>query len=497
MLFGWDINEDYVRQATNQIAAQHQSKQVKLMTQDFFLHDWDAEIARHAGNLLLLGNPPWVTNSGLSAIAGANLPAKTNFQGLRGIAAQTGKSNFDISEWMLLRLVQALHGRTASMAFLCKTSTARKFLRHAWKTNLPLQHASLYGIDAKLNFGASVDSCLIYLKTGDPATQAAKLYHSLDAPEAVRSIGMIRGELVADLAAFRSSQHLEGLCPYRWRSGVKHDCSAVMELQPGRRGYYLNQLGETVALEPTYLFPLLKSTDLARGRTPGKRVLLVTQRSTGDSTTPIAHTAPNTWDYLQRHRSQFASRKSSIYRSRDPFCLFGIGAYAFLDWKIAVSGLHKDIHFRLFGPEDGRPVFFDDTCYYLSFQSEDEAVLVHQVLTSAPCRKLLSALVFLDSKRPITAELLHRLNLTAMAAEAGLGEQWKRWRLMPPSGDQVQQFEMVMEDRISSVSVQITASHPSRRDRKFPTAQTRRSIKQGMVRLVKTSKTVAAGPKSS
>ena len=31
-------------------------------------------------------------------------PTKENFQGFSGIAARTGKSNFDISEWMLIQL---------------------------------------------------------------------------------------------------------------------------------------------------------------------------------------------------------------------------------------------------------------------------------------------------------------------------------------------------------------------------------------------------------
>jgi len=37
-----------------------------------------------------------------------NLPKKSNFQGLRGLDARTGKSNFDIAEWMLIRLIEAL-----------------------------------------------------------------------------------------------------------------------------------------------------------------------------------------------------------------------------------------------------------------------------------------------------------------------------------------------------------------------------------------------------
>jgi len=38
-------------------------------------------------------NPPWVTNSQLSALNSNNLPAKSNFKQAKGIDAITGKQN--------------------------------------------------------------------------------------------------------------------------------------------------------------------------------------------------------------------------------------------------------------------------------------------------------------------------------------------------------------------------------------------------------------------
>src|SRR5207248_8948112 len=63
-----------------------------------------------------------------------------------GIAARTGKSNFDISEWMLIRLLRALRGRAATLAMLCKTATARKVLRYAWQNEGRIETAALYRI---------------------------------------------------------------------------------------------------------------------------------------------------------------------------------------------------------------------------------------------------------------------------------------------------------------------------------------------------------------
>jgi len=86
--------------------------------QDFFMHNWEADIASLQGEVLILGNLPWVTNATVSTLGGANVPIKRNVNGLRGIEARTGKSNFDISEWMLIELVKALRGTPATIAVL-------------------------------------------------------------------------------------------------------------------------------------------------------------------------------------------------------------------------------------------------------------------------------------------------------------------------------------------------------------------------------------------
>ena len=225
---------------------------------------------------------------------------------------------------------------------------------------------------------------------------------------------------------YRALRHLEGLSPFRWRSGVKHDCAAVMELRPTADGGIENTAGERLELEPDYLFPLLKCSDLANARIVAERLVLITQCFVGDDTAKIAETAPRTWSYLQSHRDRFLARKSSIYKGRVPFALFGIGEYAFAPWKVAVSGLHRSARFQLIPPLRGQPVFFDDTCYYLPFEREEDARLVTEILNSAHCQRFLLSLIFTDSKRPITVDLLQRLNLAAIADEAGFSLRWQQ-----------------------------------------------------------------------
>ena len=445
-LRGYDINSDYVQQAAVALTNAGVTVRATVGCQDFFPHDWESELQQLPGTLLILGNLPWVTNSAVAAINGSNLPTKENFLGLRGLAARTGKSNFDISEWMLIRLVRALRGREGVIAMLCKTATARKLLRYAWQNDGRISEASLYQIDAAAHFGASVDACLLFARSGSAGPMEANVYDSIAAAKPSSRIGLAGKDLVADIRTYRELQHLEGLCPFQWRSGVKHDCADVMELRPVANGTVENKLGERVELETDYLYPLLKCSDLSNGRLTPKRLVLVTQRGVRDDTSGIANSAPQTWNYLQSHRDKLAARKSSIYKGRVAFSLFGIGEYAFAPWKVAVSGLHRPALFQVIGPFQSKPVFLDDTCNYLSFEDETSARLVANILNSASCQQFLKSLVFTGSKRPITVELLQRLNLSAIANKAGFGKNWRElMRVDYKQPSTKPQFELMME----------------------------------------------------
>ncbi len=447
-LHGWEINGDYVAEAQSAMAAR--GRDASVAVQDFFTLEWEAVFKTLPGEILILGNPPWVTNSGVAAVNGSNLPIKENFMGLRGIAARTGKANFDISEWMLIRLLRALGPRPATLAMLCKTATARKFLRYAWRSDGRIEQAAIYRIDSQAHFGAAVDACLLFARTGAPGKCEARCFDSLSPAGPSTTIGLAGSDLIANVTAYRRLQHLEGLCPYQWRSGVKHDCSVVMELLPQGNNVYVNGLGESVALEPDFVFPLLKCSDLANSRTTPRKAVIVTQQFVGDDTSVIAQKAPLTWRYLQAHADRFAARKSSIYKSGASFALFGIGAYSFAPWKVAISGLHKSPQFQAVGPHEGKPVFFDDTCYFISCTTQDEANLVAEVLNSEPSLQFLRALIFTDSKRPITSDLLHRMDLAAIALACGNDKKWRNLaKQKQPEIGSGGQLALVMESSVS------------------------------------------------
>jgi hypothetical protein len=294
------------------------------------------------------------------------------------------------------------------LAMLCKTAVARKVLAHAWRTGASLA-AATYRIDAAAAFGASVEACLLVCDGGPGQVGSGggcDVFDSLDATAPSATLGFRDGELIADVARYERWKHLasEPGESVAWRSGVKHDCAAVVELGADRR----NGLGEVADLEDELVFPMLKSSDLIRGEGPS-RFMVVTQRAIGEDTTHLAR-LPRAWRYLSRHRARFERRKSSIYRGRAPFAMFGIGGYTFAPWKVAIAGLAKQLAFRVVGPHGGKPVVLDDTCYLVACDGEAEARELCARLSSEPAREFYEAFVFWDAKRPITSDLLRRLD---------------------------------------------------------------------------------------
>ena len=157
---GIDINVEHVAAAKSSLAT-FKAVNRQISHANYFSTDWGSLIRPLPDPLLILGNPPWVTNAELSSMGSSNLPRKSNFQGRRGIDAITGGGNFDISEWMLLQAVEWMSGRDSALAMLCKSSVARRLLNQVWESRQFTGQASIYNIDSMRHFGVSVDACLL------------------------------------------------------------------------------------------------------------------------------------------------------------------------------------------------------------------------------------------------------------------------------------------------------------------------------------------------
>ena len=422
-----DISTEHVEALRCRLIGVPRGVQVRVVESDFFSLAWRKYAAELVEPILVIGNPPWVTNAVIGSNGGTNLPIKRNFQGHSGLDALTGKSNFDISEWMLIQVMEWLNGKRGTMAMLCKTAVARKLLNYAWKQSHALSGTAIYPINALADFGAAVEACLLVCEFAPGAEcQECEIFSGLESEQSVSSIGYRCGSLIASVDLFEKTKHLRGITGVKWRSGVKHDCSAVMELV--RNGdIYRNGLGETVDIESTYLYPMLKTSEVAKGLPP-RKWMLVTQHKTGEETRAIAHRAPKTWRYLEQHAHLLDSRGSSIYKERPRYSVFGVGPYAFTQWKIAISGFYKRLKFRSVGPFEDKSVVLDDATYFLACESQEQAERGTRLLNSEAAQEFLSAYIFWDGKRPITTSLLNMLDIEALSndVDAGLPEAFLR-----------------------------------------------------------------------
>ncbi len=434
---------------------------VELTHADLFSLDLSRDLHwRGQGPLLVIGNPPWVTNSELGRLASRHRPPRRNVKDLPGLEARTGSANFDVAEAVWLKLIFELADQAPTMALLCKTSVARNVLQFLRRGSLPIAAASIHRIDAARWFHAAVDACLFCVTIGqsDPGLRVP-VFESLDAEDPETVMGFASGRLVTDCDAHAQWSFADGTCPLTWRQGLKHDAAAVMELlRPGRiregdpprrtgepgsvqarpeprpptisvgrrsrdrdTSHWCNKHNEIVDVETEFVYPLVRDpTSLGRRATAIERAVLVTQQRVGQDTTSLAHEAPRLWHYLATHEASFKSAARSIYRGQPPFAIFGIGPYSFAPFKVAISGLHKSPAFRVLGPIDDRPVMLDDTCYFLPCSTAEEAAVLAAICNDPISLGLLASITVREAKRPITKALLQRLDFAAIIERADL-----------------------------------------------------------------------------
>jgi hypothetical protein len=413
---GIELQETYC-QIARKLITQSSSTHVVIEQANIFDVNLREDVRwREQGPLLVIGNPPWVTNAELGVLESKNLPQKTNMKGLRGLDARTGDANFDIAEYIWLKLIRELAPEHPTIALLCKTSVARHVLQAAAGMHLPITDATLRLVDARKWFDVSVDACLFIMElgAGEPRYEAA-VYRNLRAIEPEYTIGMVEKRFVANVEAYEHISAIDGSCPLMWRQGLKHDAAPVMELIRDGSGQLRNKLDEVVVVEPDYIYPLVKSTDIFHGAVDSpKRAVIVTQRRLGEDTCKLRQVAPQLWRYLTVHAGVFEQRKSSIYENQPRFALFGIGDYSFAPYKVAISGFHKAPRFRAIGPQEGRPVMLDDTCYFIPCNVPLEAALLASLLNDPLALSFINSVASLEAKRPITKKLLQRLDLLAL-----------------------------------------------------------------------------------
>lgn len=358
---------------------------------------------------LIIGNPPWVTNSELGSIDSKNLPQKSNFKNHSGFEAITGKGNFDIGEYISLIMLRCFDKHNGAFAFLIKNSVVKNLIQYQQQNKFRISQSEKLNIDSKKEFNVSVNACLFLTQLNrEPEFMCTE--YDFYTRNKLTTFGWYKDKFVYSVQDYNKSSIVDGKSKFVWRSGVKHDCSKVMELIQVN-GNFKNALGEEINLENDLTYGLLKSSDLKEDKTNSFRKLtIITQRKIGQETAYIKDKFPLTYKYLNSHKEFFDKRKSSIYKNKPDFSIFGIGEYSFTTYKIAISGLYKSSHFTLVSPIDSKPIMLDDTCYFIGFDDLKMAEIAHYLLNSDLVQKFLKSIIFSDSKRSINKDTLMRID---------------------------------------------------------------------------------------
>ena len=382
--------------------------------------------------VLVLGNPPWVTNSELSTLNSSNLPTKSNFKAHNGFDAITGKGNFDIGEYIMLMMIKSFAKNNGYMAMLAKNSVIKNLIYDLPKANYDISDMAALKFDAMSYFNASVDASIFKCRLGRSTHQYVCKTSFLYSPDSVESeFGWIAHKFVSDVSLYQNSRAFDGTCPFIWRQGIKHDCSKILELEM-KDSKLVNGFNEELILEDDLIYGLVKSSDIQSPfiAKPRKYTIL-TQKKIGEDTGYLAEKFPKIYGYLNENIRYFSERKSSIYKGKPLFSIFGIGEYSFKPYKVAISGFYKKPSFSLVVPFNNKPMMLDDTCYFLGFDDISEALITLAILNSSYTQDLLRAITFTDAKRPYTKDALMRINLFKIAEHLGFEDGTKLLTHLP------------------------------------------------------------------
>ena len=400
---------------------------IELHRDNIFTHEFSERVL-DAKALLILGNPPWVTSAALGTLESANLPQKQNLKALNGMDALTGKSNFDISEYILLRLLDQFASRKGTLALIVKNATAKNIVEILPQKQYRVANLRTLEIDAAREFNVAVGASVFVAELGSTRAEKICRVATLEKPQQIkREFGWVGEKFVADVKKYQVNSTLDGESIFVWRQGIKHDCARVMELDV--RGETLrNGDEEKVRVESDYLYWILKSSDLQKFEATPRKQVIVTQKRLGEDTSRLRVNAPRLWKYLEANSASLDQRKSSIYRDKPRFSIFGVGDYSFAPYKVAISGLYKESNFSLVCPIENRPVMVDDTCYMLGFENYLDALITATIFNSERVKQFLQAIVFSDAKRPYTKQVLMRVDISKLIARISLDELCLYWK---------------------------------------------------------------------
>jgi hypothetical protein len=229
-VFGIEIYKPYVWESKFNIIDYYLNNPTKNKPEIFIIHnsvfDFDFKtIAKENGTkeILILGNPPWVTNSKLGSLNSSNLPKKTNFKNHNGLDAMTGKGNFDIAEYITLMMIETFQHQKGNIALLVKNTVIKNIVFDQFSKQYRISEIEKYCIDSKKEFNVSVEASLFYCKLNSKPSFKCKEFDFYNNSKAKLTFGWLSNKFVSNIDTYSNTEQIDGKCQFEWRQGIKHD----------------------------------------------------------------------------------------------------------------------------------------------------------------------------------------------------------------------------------------------------------------------------------
>jgi hypothetical protein len=370
---------------------------------------------------VLLGNPPWIPWERLPDARKRRLRAgpvaRLGLFDHEGATARLGHANDDLSLPFVWTCLDRYLDDEGVAAFVLKRDhlggPAGRLLRSGRVGPRPLSIEHVHDFAAVDPFDGVDAAAALYLfrvgapdpgsgdATGtEPEAVPATVWEPTDCAADFDSLAGLRATLARTETGVRpvdpddsagpwhrtdAAVDALGDCAYRIRHGLKDDAKAVFSVDHDR-------LAE---LEPTHVYPYLRSKHVVKWGLFGHDRFLVPQRQAGaDNERALARESPATYDYLTDHRERLEARGSSWFEAGPFYSLFGLGPYTWAPYKVVWCRLGFKPHFAVVStvddPELGeKTVVPGDHCMFVACDDEREAHYLCALLNAAPYQRCL------------------------------------------------------------------------------------------------------------
>ncbi|WP_318569448.1 N-6 DNA methylase [Salinigranum marinum] len=370
---------------------------------------------------VLLGNPPWIPWERLPSAQKRRLREgpveRLGLFDLQGAVARLGHANDDLSLPFVWTCLDRYLDDGGVAAFALKRDhlggPAGRLLRSGRVGSRPLSIEHVHDFAAVDPFdGVDAAAALYLFRVGgsdrDPedATETTPeavpttVWEPTDCVADFGSLAGLRATLARTETGLRpvdpddragpwhrtdAAVDALGDCAYRIRHGLKDDAKAVFSVEPDR-------LAE---LEPTHVYPYLRSKHVVKWGLFGHDRFLVPQRQAGvDNERALARESPATYDYLTDHRERLEARGSSWFEAGPFYSLFGLGPYTWAPYKVVWCRLGFKPHFAVVSTVDDpglgeKTVVPGDHCMFVACDDEREAHYLCALLNAAPYQRCL------------------------------------------------------------------------------------------------------------